>query len=1120
MLLTSAPSGSTGHPELLSRSLLRDSSNRRERETYLILRQGLSFGVPPNAYRDALNASGSRFSQHLGPASAANFATQTILGWSSIGPQPILNEVEPELGGTVPLANATGRITALAIDPRSGDIFAGAAGGGIWRSTDGGNSFAPVFDAQPTQAVGAIAIDPTTSPNSTVYVGTGEGNEAIDSYYGQGIFKSADLGATWTQLGASVFSGSGIAKLAIDTSHAPPHLFAAITNATSAGRADPDILEGNAGRQGIWFSADGGTNWSQIGAFNCSNCPGNDVVVDTNNPGSVWAAIEYDNVYHSSDGGVTWQPMCFSNDSPCSTPASYGQFGRDAIAVAADAPGTVYVMVGAPDGIEYLGFFKSTDNGVSWTTQNVPTVTIGGVALDGTLPENLAQSFYDQALAVDPSDPTGASVYFGGVAIYQSLNSGATWSFLTPGGTTHSDQHAIVPLESNGSTVGFLLGNDGGLFRYDGSAGSFTPLNASIAAAQLQSIAPHPSDAAIALAGLQDNGTQMFSGSIGWDAVDIADGGIAAFDPIDPSHAYHTYASTGGTPQIAASTDGGKSWDYTDPTNGIASVYGSDYFNFYPPLAADPGVAHRVLFGGTLATYVSTDGMFTWRVQGNINAYNPTQDVEFAPSDDTRAWALTLSETGLGFQIYNTTNANCPDQPGCSNPGTLAYWNQVTSRINAAFPAGLTTADTQATGIAVDPYHAQIAYLSLSGFTAATHIGHVFRTADFGQNWAEDDGAGGSSPLPDVPILRVLVDRDDPTGNTLIAASDTGVFRSIDDGASWTAFNLGAIPAVPVFDLEQSLTGTIFAATHGRGAYLLTGPTPIATPTQTATPTASATATMTATASASATITATPAPTATITPTATRTPGATATPTATPLRTATATATPTITATPIPTATPVPIPLAYHPRTLGFPARLFGATGMSSAPFRVFFNNRKRSHGAAVKFEQPTITGDFAIDTARSTCGATLADGAGCVMAIRFTPSGPGLRAGTLRMADSALNSPQMVRLTGRGIPARLHLKPAMVRFGRTPIGQTKQVKITIENFSPVGQIVTAIKSGLSDYRVSKPCIGLIPAHSSCPFAIEFTPSSTGRKRSQIFIDEDDDGAASPQSITVVGLGS
>jgi len=174
--------------------------------------------------------------------------------WSPIGPQPILNEIAAEFGGTAPLNNATGRITALAVDPNSGDIFVGAAGGG--------NKFVPVFDSQPTLIIGAIAIDPTTNPNSTLYVGTGEGNEAADSYYGQGIFKSTDLGASWMLLGGTAFKGMGVAALAIDSSHSPPHLFAALTNAVSAGRGDPDIPQGNAGQQGLWTSSDGGATWS------------------------------------------------------------------------------------------------------------------------------------------------------------------------------------------------------------------------------------------------------------------------------------------------------------------------------------------------------------------------------------------------------------------------------------------------------------------------------------------------------------------------------------------------------------------------------------------------------------------------------------------------------------------------------------------------------------------------------------------------------------------------------------------------------------------------------------------------------------------------------------------
>jgi len=540
-------------------------------------------------------------------------------------------------------------------------------------------------------------------------------------------------------------------------------------------------------------------------------------VVDPENQSSIWAAIEYDDVYHSTDGGETWTPACFTNDKPCSLPSGFGQIGRASIALAGAEAGTVYAMVGSVTGVEYAGLFRSVNNGASWSPATVPTVTIDGVPLDGTSGGDLSQSFYDQALAVDPTDSAGQHLIFGGVGIYESFDSGASWSFLANGGTTHADQHAIVPLTHNGAMSGFILGNDGGVYRYNSGARSFTALNSTISVGQMQAIGPHPTAPAIALGGFQDNGTVRFSGSPGWDAVDTGDGGFTLFDPNDPAHAYHTYSSSGGTPAIANSTDGGNTWQFANPTNALDSIFGSDFANFYPPLAADPGVAHRVMFGAALDVYVSTDGMFTWHVQGSLNADNPTQDLEFAPSDDTRAWALTISETGVGFQLYNTTRANCPDQPGCPAPGSQVTWNEVTANVVQAFPAGFTnTSVTQATGITPDPRNPSTAYLSLSGFTAATHIGHLFRTADFGQTWVEDDGAGGAAPLPDVPVLHLLVDRDDPTGNTLMAATDIGVFRSADGGLTWAAFNLGAIPAVPVFDLEQSLTGTIFAATHGR----------------------------------------------------------------------------------------------------------------------------------------------------------------------------------------------------------------------------------------------------------------------------------------------------------------
>jgi hypothetical protein len=677
---------------------------------YDALRHGYSFGVPAHAFAIA-----EQRKQALTQA-ALNLNGNSILGWTLLGPLPIINDEAVELGATAPLANVTGRITAVAIDPSSGDIFAGAAGGGVWRSIDGGLTFTEVFDSAPTQSVGSIAIDPKTSP-STIYVGTGEADESIDSYYGRGVFASTDLGTTWTALGSSLFQGMGIGSIAINHSQSPPQIFISVTNAVSGSRGAAAMPEGNSDRDGIWTSIDGGASWSQIGAFQCSNCPGKQVVVDANDSSSIWASIEFDGVYHSKDGGGSWERVCFvPTASGCALPSGYGSVGRATIALAPSAPGVVYAMIGAADGIEYAGFFKSTDNGATWTAETVPTVTIGGYVFDGTGSNNISQSFYDQALVVDPTDISGSRVIFGGVAIYGSANSGAAWTMLASGGSTQVNQHAIAPITSGGIMSGFLLANDGGLYSYSFSQGTFTPLNSSIEAAEFQSLSPHPTNPTKALGGLDDDGVVSFAGKQSWEATDYGASGIALIDPNDPSYCDHTYASLEGYPEIATSTDGCASWDAANPTAAVQLAFASDYANFFPPLTVDPAKAHRVFIGGTNAIYVSDDGMYTWRTQGAISSYNPLQDIEFAPSSDAYAWALSLSETGLGFQVFNTTQAGCPDQPGCVNPGMNAVWIDRTTSLEQAFRAGLTTADTQATGIAIDPHNPMVAWLSLSGF--------------------------------------------------------------------------------------------------------------------------------------------------------------------------------------------------------------------------------------------------------------------------------------------------------------------------------------------------------------------------------------------------------------------
>jgi hypothetical protein len=398
---------------------------------------------------------------------------------------------------------------------------------------------------------------------------------------------------------------------------------------------------------------------------------------------------------------------------------------------------------------------------------------------------------------------------------------------------------------------------------------------------------------------------------------------------------------------------------------------------YFPPLASDPAVAERVLFGAH-SVYVSNDGMATWAQQttqdltGGCNSGQcALEDLEIAPSDDTKAYALAM-ETNTTFrptpfQIFTTNEANI--QVSASQPGGAEWTNKTAELPPIVFPAA-----TQATGIAIDPFDYSTAYLSLAGFTSATGMGHIFVTTDFGGSWTQADGNSTlqspppANALPDVPVLRLLVDRNDPTANTVLAATDIGVFRTTDGGNTWAPFNLGVIPAVAVVDLEQNLSGVIFAATHGRGIFELTGDGTPGNPSPTPTPAAS------------------------------RTPTATATPSATPTVTATATSTPTA----MPT---VAAALVVSPSSANFSAKL----GKRSKAKKITAANKGT---VAITLIGANLTGSFELSQA---CGSSLKPKKKCNYAVVFAPAAKGPTTGRLTINNNSSSGPRTVNLSGTG---------------------------------------------------------------------------------------------------------
>jgi hypothetical protein len=1046
--------------------------DRVAREAFFLSKRGLRFGLPPGAYRKAISQ--MRMQERKPVGSATQNASDSTLAsasfaWGALGPLPLTNEI-PTFGGVAigaAITGVTGRVTAIVADPTvSGRMFVGTGDGGVWMRANSAAPFVPIFDLEPTLSVGALALDATTSPNPTLYVGSGEGNGSADSYYGEGVFVSSDLGVTWTQLGAINFAHASIASLAVDTTQTPRTIYAAVTYGSSANRAEASWIEGDFSQNGLWRSSDGGESWISYPAgtfgacpyFTNDPCPAESVAIDPASPTNVLVSILGVGVFRSSNSGFSW--------TAASLPNLTGGVGRASVVA---ANGIAYAIVGAADGVEFSGFYKSANDGVTWSQASVPSATVGAVTLDGSSSSNFSQSFFDQTIAIDPADPTGATVVFGGVGIYRSTNGGTSWTSLAPSGGTHSDQHAIA--FDPAAAHSFYLGNDGGLYRFDAGSLTWAPLSATIGVAQAQSVGPHPTNSNVAIAGFQDNGTALYNATqppaSSWTEVDNLDGGFALFDAVNPLFAYHTFATTSAGAWVSRSADGGVTFNSAASSAALQTAMataGDDGAAYFPPIASDPAVAERVLFGAH-SVYVSNDAMATWSQQttqdltGGCNSGEcGLEDLEIAPSDHTKAYALAMQTSTTfrptPFTIFTTDQADM--QVSVGQPEG-AEWTDKTAQL----PPIVFPDSTQATGIAVDPFNSAVAYLSLSGFTAATGMGHVFVTMDFGGSWTQADGNPDlqspppSNALPDVPVLRLLVDRNDPTANTVLAATDIGIFRTTDGGNTWAPFNLGVIPAVAVFDIEQNLSGVIFAATHGRGIFELSAegspgatptstattagsptltptptssitatttrtgtpsptstPSPSATPTTSSTVSATATSNRTATETQTATATATPSTTATIsaTPTSGRTPVTSPTPTSSPTATATATstatATPTMTATFTPTPMPtVPAPLVVSPRSVAFSTKL----GKKSKAKKITAANKGN---VSILLIGAQVTGDFQLS---KVCGGSLKPKKTCIYAVVFAPTAKGPRPGLLTINNNSSSGPRTVNLQGTG---------------------------------------------------------------------------------------------------------
>ena len=503
-----------------------------EREQFILTRRagGPGMKIAFDAYSQAVNQKSKIIEDKFVPDSK----TRTT-NWVSINP----------IGMFYQRTNAnyiSGRTNSIAFHPTNVNVFyIAAAQGGIWKTTDGGVNWTALTDNLPTLACGDIVVD-QVNPN-ILYLGTGELNYSGDSQYGNGIYKSTNAGATWTQIATVAQVGNRCSYMAIDPFN---------SNIIYMG-----------GNNGIFKSTNAGLNWTNMNGGTNVNCiiinPSNSQIIFITNGGTNAGQI-----LKSTDAGATWTTL---------TGGLPTGMGRIQLAIAKSNLSTLYASISSSGGA-LVGLYRTTDAGTTWTAQ-------------ATTPNYLSsQGWYDNAIAVKPSDEY--YVIAGGLDCYASTTGGTSlvqksaWASSTPGNFCHADIHK---LEYNGNVL--YCCSDGGVYKSTNDGNNWTDLNQKLSTLQYQSADYDPTNLLSFQGGTQDNNkmTSTDGGSL-WIQRTTGDGGYTIVDPVNTNYIYGQYVN--GSVQRSANT--GVSFTNITPSGSTGGL-------FYNPYEMAPGDHNTIVFG-------------------------------------------------------------------------------------------------------------------------------------------------------------------------------------------------------------------------------------------------------------------------------------------------------------------------------------------------------------------------------------------------------------------------------------------------------------------------------------------------------------------------------------------
>ena len=681
------------------------------------------------------------------------------------------------------------RTKAAAGIPSQPNVFyVGVVNGGVWKTTDYGRTWNPIFDDQPTGSIGAIAVAPS-NPN-VVYVGSGEGLQRPDLSVGDGIYKSTDAGATWTHLGLR--DGQQIPQIVVDPRD-PEKLYVAVLGHPYGPNAE----------RGLFKSTDGGRTFQKI-LFKDENTGAVDVVLDPANPDIVYAVLwearqgPWENgvfsgpgsgLFKSTDAGATWKRLgtglpTFEQDG----------LGRIGITVAPSMPSRMFATVEARRG---AGLYRSDDAGESWHL----ATTDDRVA---TRPSDAAE------VKVDPKNPD--IVYTATVVSWKSVDGGKTWKAFrgAPGGDDYQ-RLWINPIDPN---VMLLVGDQGAIVTVNGGATWSSWLNQPTAA--FYHVSTDNAFPYRVCSGQQESGSACVRsrGDDGrilawdWHPVGVEEYGYVAPDPLDPDVVYGGKVSrfdrrTGLVEQVGPRVGRG---------GGPLPGGMSDYRTLRTAPLVFSTVDPHTLFFASNVVWKTSNGGKTWSaispdltrtdsiVPASVGVYSNSAPARarhggvvytVAPSyvDIKRIWAG--SDDGL---IHTTSDGG-------------AHWADVTPPELREHPW------SKVSIIDAGRFDSQTAYAAINTLRLDDLRPHILRTHDGGKTWTPI-----TTGIPDGATVNV-VREDSKRRGLLFAGTETQVWVSFDDGDHWSSLRLN-MPATSIRDLVLK-DDDIAVGTHGRSFWIL-----------------------------------------------------------------------------------------------------------------------------------------------------------------------------------------------------------------------------------------------------------------------------------------------------------